>query len=143
MKSVFQRAFIFFIIACVILSFSVLHQSPTFAQTEAQGITLTVRPGFDNIVKKNAWFPNLITLENNGAPIEGNLVVRMGDSSTSWKTAVSLPNQSRKQFKIPIYTQGIGRQLIVTFEDESSEVKRTVSPMLYPHKPALLLRMMA
>ena len=55
------------------------------------------------------------------SPVEGELIVQMGDSGTSWSTQISLPNQSRKQLSIPVYSDGIARPVSVRLVDESGQ----------------------
>lgn len=131
MKSSFHKSFL----ACIFLALLILPTAfaPTAisAQTESNGISLTVRPGFDGIVKRGKWLPIWMVIENNGVSVEGELRIQIGDSGNVWKTDVSLPNQSRKQFTVPIYSPGFGRSITVAFVDESGEelVKYSSGPL--------------
>ncbi len=127
MKPTFHKPYL----ACLILlllALSLALPAPVAqAQTESNGISLTVRPGFDGIIKRGSWLPVWIVIENNGVSVEGELRVQMGDTGTTWKSDVSLPNQSRKQFTIPIYSPGFGRSVVVTFVDDTGKVLVTHS----------------
>ncbi|MEM9775918.1 MAG: hypothetical protein AAF902_15180 [Chloroflexota bacterium] len=91
------------------------------AQLEREGLSMEIRAGFDGIVQEASWFPVVITLENNGAPIEGQVEATFGGAQTVWKTDVSLPTQSRKQINMTVYAQDVFRSFEVSLYTDDGE----------------------
>ncbi|MFT7584443.1 MAG: hypothetical protein ACI9EW_000860 [Cellvibrionaceae bacterium] len=90
--------------------------------TDNNGLTMTVQPGFDGIIKNDNWFPVLVTLANDGVAVEGTLELSFGDSGTTWATNVSLPTQSRKQIQTTVYaSESIQAFKAVLRSDETGE----------------------
>ncbi|MFK7801266.1 MAG: hypothetical protein AB8G95_06525 [Anaerolineae bacterium] len=96
--------------------------SNSYAQTD--GLSITVRPGFDGLVKSDSWFPVLVTLANDGVAVEGTLEISIPNSNgTFWATEVSLPTQSRKQIQTTVFAPGTSvRTLQVVLKDQDGKI---------------------
>ncbi|MEM8861256.1 MAG: hypothetical protein AAGD96_23260 [Chloroflexota bacterium] len=88
---------------------------------------MDITVGFDGIIEQNSWFPVLITLANDGAPVEGELVVTFEGPSTEWRSEVSLPTQSRKQIELTIFSSNDFRPLEVNLTDDSGNILLSAS----------------
>lgn len=91
-----------------------------------EGLTITVEAGLGGSIKEGFWAPVLVTLENQGAAISGEVVIESGQTLLSGERvshAIELPHQSRKQ--ITLYTRSFNRftsAFTISLLDESGRV---------------------
>lgn len=101
---------------------------PALAQDAPSDLTLTVTAGYDGYYKEGAsWIPIVVTVANDGPPIEGELRVVTGGSAGNrvvYSSPVSLPTQSNKRVPLYVYVQGITDQLTVILFDERGNAVR-------------------
>lgn len=83
-------------------------------------VSLVVSAGFDGRFRENTWTPVLVTITNNGDPIEGSLVARPERSNAltnAFSTAVSLPSNARQTVMFYVSLRSFGRSLRVELFD--------------------------
>lgn len=76
------------ILFTAILSF---FTSPLAAQQATSPVTLTINAGFDGVFRAQAWFPVVVTARNNGAAVNGRLVIRPETSGAALNGTFSTP----------------------------------------------------
>jgi hypothetical protein len=84
---------------CLLVMFGLL----TPAAAQSPPITITIdRVGYDlqGHVRSGGWFPVLVTVENQGADIQGTLVIRTDGTRSIVQQPVDLPGGSRKQITV-------------------------------------------
>ena len=82
--------------------------SPGNAQSEQDGLSMTVQAGFEGYYKVNTWMPVTIRLENQGANIEGVLEVSLDDYTQPdvvYRYPIELPTTSRKEINLTVYPE--------------------------------------
>lgn len=65
--------------------------SPIDAQQATSPVTLTVNAGFDGVYRAQAWLPVVVTARNNGAAVNGRLVIRPETSGAALNGTFSTP----------------------------------------------------
>lgn len=113
-----SRILFFLLLLIVLLVPAVQTQAQT---VEDGGLSMTIRPGFDGIVKEDSWFPLLITLANDGPAVEGELTISVSDNGLVWRQEVSLPTQSRKQIQTVVYVPEYANRLRIVLSDENGK----------------------
>lgn len=101
--------------------------STAYAQQDL--VSLVASVGFDGRFRENTWTPVLITISNNGDPIEGELVARPERSSAltnTFSTPVTLPSNARQTVMMYVTLRSFGRTLrIELFDTEGVMVTDT------------------
>ena len=93
---------VFFYILCGFMFgvfWFIIAQSGSALAQGAGGLTMTVKAGFDGKFKDGQWIPVRVTLENNGADLQGIIKVKFLESSAATDTyqyPIELPSVSRK-----------------------------------------------
>jgi len=110
---------------------------PLGAQSSA--VTLTVRPGFDGSFRENDWTPVAIQVSNDGAAIEGHLVVRPETSpdavSSTFSTPVSLPAGARKSLFLYIGLSSFATEFRVDLMDSSGGLVTSTTAIVHALQP--------
>ncbi len=87
------------------------------AQDSSASISLSVAAGFDGTFRENDWIPLYIHVSNDGAGIEGRLVVRPETSSSSvrdtYSLPISLPTGSQKSVFLYITAESFASEIRV------------------------------
>jgi hypothetical protein len=112
----FLRPVLFIVLLGVLAVFSL----PAAAQ-EAGDLTMNVRAGYDGYYKADAIMPVIVTVANEGPPIEGELRIVQGSASAGdrlvYNSPISLPTQSNKRVLMYIYPSRSGRTVEVELLD--------------------------
>jgi hypothetical protein len=98
----------------------ILIPGSTLAQT-TNGFSMTVEAGFDGQIKDGQWIPVRVTLENNGADLQGYIRINFTDSGTAsdiYEYPLVLPSVSRKEVVVYVRSEGYSRTLKVVFLSE-------------------------
>lgn len=117
--SIFWRGLAF---ALILLIGGIPH--PAAAQQQP-GVLMTAKAGFDGSCKDNTWIPVLITLENKGPDLDGQVEIRIPGATTNtirYTYPVSLPGVSRKEFTVYIFPETYMSNLEVSFISGNKEV---------------------
>jgi hypothetical protein len=89
-------------------------------------VTLAVEAGFDGIFREDQWMPVLIRASNDGADMEGRLVVRPETSNNAvnntYSLPISLPEGSRKAVFLYITARSFASQIRVELMDNDGVV---------------------
>ena len=87
------------------------------------GIGLSARVGFDGLHKGAGWRPVQVTVSNEGAAIDGRLVVDTGNFSNAatYIVPIDLPNQSNKRVSFSVYDASLQSGVIIRLEDSAGE----------------------
>ena len=111
---------VFFYILCGFMFgvfWFIIAQSGSALAQGAGGLTMTVKAGFDGKFKDGQWIPVRVTLENNGADLQGIIKVKFLESSAATDTyqyPIELPSVSRKEIVIYVISGGYSRTLEVS-----------------------------
>jgi hypothetical protein len=100
--------------------FSIFISIPTQAQ-DADGLKMTVEAGFDGQFKDGQWIPVRVTLENNGADLQGTVRVFYSDLASEtdiYEYPLALPSISRKEVVVYVRAEGYNRALTIAFISE-------------------------
>ncbi len=96
------------------------------APARAQGITLDVEAGFDNLFREQQWFPLRIGVSNAGADRSGRLVVRPETSgsafSNTFSMALDLPAGARKSVFLHVSARSFATTVRVELLDDEDVV---------------------
>ncbi len=130
----FKPIRIFFITFLAILFLSLL-AIPVFAQETTPELTIQARAAFDGYYKYGEWLPIWVTLENRGADLSGEIIVRVPGSSGSMAYAfpADMPSGSRKRLPVFVLANNYSRNLRVSFESGQqayASTSVTVQPKL-------------
>lgn len=117
-------------IIVIVLLFLLLFASPIGAQDDNDGgevdgnpagLTITAEAGFDGFYKSNQWVPIVVNIANDGAPIEGELRVRVGTGldPLTYSAPVSLPTRSEKRIRFYVELPNVVGEEVVSLVDES------------------------
>ena len=112
----FSRSLLFLSLILILASVAL----PLSAQ-ESNGVTMDVQAGYDGFYKANALMPVVVTVANDGAPIEGELRIIQGSSTDRvlYNVPISLPTQSNKRVFMYIYPEGFSTDIEVNLVDEN------------------------
>lgn len=117
-----------FLLALVCCALGLMRPNLT-ANAQQDLVSLVVSAGFDGRFRENTWTPVLITIANNGDPIEGELVARPERSSAltnTFSTPVTLPSNARQTVMMYVSLRSFGRTLrIELFDAEGIAVTDT------------------
>jgi len=117
----FSRFFLLVILSVTLLTAGL----PAFAQS-ANGITMDVDAGYDGYYKAGSLLPVIVNVANNGAPIEGELRITQGSTSSGdrvvYNTPISLPTQSNKRVFMYVYPVGFSTDVEVELLDENGRL---------------------
>ncbi|MBE2219981.1 MAG: hypothetical protein IAF02_00485 [Anaerolineae bacterium] len=131
---------VLFIVLLSILAGSVM---PMLAQ-ESNGVTMGVQAGYEGYYKAGSLLPVIVTVANDGAPIEGELRIVQGSTTTGnrvvYNTPISLPTQSNKRVLMYVYPADFSTDLKVELLDENgrSLLKTSANPIRQLPKDSLL-----
>jgi hypothetical protein len=93
------------------------------AQTESNGIAMTVKAGFDGYYKDAMWIPVRVTLSNDGPDVAGGVVriaaPRYDGSMVEYNRPVEMPSGSRKEVTLYIAVEGYVSKVGVTYTSGS------------------------
>ena len=93
----------------------------------AQDLTLTATAGLDGVGRPGRWAPVRVTVENQGADVNGALVIEWG--TTRLTHAVALPAPSRRDFELYIRSDDARDVIGVRLESSGRVVKTTEAPV--------------
>ncbi|MFQ5616895.1 MAG: hypothetical protein ACE5GO_10625, partial [Anaerolineales bacterium] len=119
------------LLAIILLLSGFLLPRKTLAQTEPL-VSLTAQTGLDGYCKINHWFPVRVTMENNGADLEGWVEVTPVDTSIDkWRytQAVSLPGVSRKEVTVFVYPKRNISKVAISFSTGDGIISKIVMPV--------------
>jgi hypothetical protein len=120
-KSMNPRLFLQSVLFILVISIFVGLAMPAAAQDN--GLTMAVQSGYDGYYKANSLLPVIVTVANDGAPIEGELRIVQGSQSSGdrvvYNTPISLPTQSSKRIFMYIYPVGFSADVEVELLDEN------------------------
>ncbi|MBI1277377.1 MAG: hypothetical protein GC179_04550 [Anaerolineaceae bacterium] len=101
----------------ILLLFIILGARFVQAQDTSKSISLSVDAGFDGTFRENSWIPLYIHISNDGAGLEGHLVVRPETSSNavrdSYNIPISLPTGSQKTTFLYITAESFASEIRV------------------------------
>ena len=129
-----------FLTSTIFLLTFVLWVSPTFAQENTSGITLTAEAGFDGYYRQNHWVPVYVNVANSGASVDGEVrVIVNPDSPTDrvvYNAPVALPTQSDKRVtlyvRVPAFASNLDVELVAEDGRLLAEVKTSQMNLLPP-----------
>lgn len=101
----------------VLLGFFLWETESVWAQT-ADEVVVTAEAGFDGKYKDGQWIPVRVTLENNGADLQGYIRIEYTDGSSGMdihEYSVNLPAISRKEVVIYLFPEEYHRSIQVSF----------------------------
>jgi hypothetical protein len=137
------RLFLRPILLVVLLGILALLSLPAAAQAGG-GVTMDVQAGYDGYYKADAIMPVIVTIANDGPPIEGELRIVQGSTATGdrlvYNSPISLPTQSNKRVLMYVYPSRSGSTVKVELLDENgrSLLKTTSNPIRQLPKDSLL-----
>jgi hypothetical protein len=105
------------ILVSLFLGFGIKTPYSAFAQS-ADGLTISVKAGFDGKFKDGQWIPLWVTLENKGTDQEGLIRIEFTDGSGGMDTTeypIDLPSVSKKEVTVYLYPEGYSRTLQVSY----------------------------
>ncbi len=106
---------------------------------QSTSVTLTVHPGFDGSFRENDWTPVAIQVSNDGAAIEGYLVVRPETSpnavSSTFSAPVSLPAGARKSLFLYIGLSSFATEFRVDLMDSSGGLVTSTTTTVHALQP--------
>src|SRR5579884_3928652 len=88
--------------------------APVFPASASSELRVTVRPGFDGMVRPGSWAPVDIDLANAGPNVSGNVEISVtrrpsmqtgsaGAQSVDYSVPVTIPQHSSKRFSTAVY----------------------------------------
>ncbi len=112
----------FFPLFLLILIFSL--STIVQGQSGESSIDFQVEPAFEGNFKYGEWLPLWVTIENQGAAVEGTVQATMNTSggAVSFASQTSLPTGSRKQFPLYILPNNYSREIVVQLLSSEEEV---------------------
>lgn len=119
------RRFTPFSLLTLLFLLPLLIVSPTQAQNEPAGLTLTAKAGFDDLYKGEYWLPVVVNVANSGPSIEGEVRVFPGTNSNNellYRAPISLPTQSDKRVTVYIRMPGPATIVQVQLVDGDGEI---------------------
>ncbi|MEQ8674801.1 MAG: hypothetical protein RLP44_18235 [Aggregatilineales bacterium] len=100
--------------------------APVAAQDLTDLFSMSINAGFDGYFRSNQWLPVRVSVENNGDPINGRMVVRPETSGSglpnSFSTPVDLPTGSSQVITLYITAYSNARNIRVEILDETDRV---------------------
>jgi hypothetical protein len=105
------------------LTLSPLQVSVAYAQQQL--ISLNVEAGYDSYFRADYWTPLLVSITNNGDPIEGKLITRQerNDALTNtFSTPISLPSGAQQNFFLYVTLRTFGTSLLVEVLDQNDVI---------------------
>ncbi len=78
-------------------------KTPLQAQTPTDPLTMEVALAWEGHIRQNQWTEVRITLKNEGADWQGELIVRDTPNQITYRRPVELPAHSYKQYRLPIF----------------------------------------
>ena len=112
-KTRYIASVLFYFIAIIFLGGA----PPANAQQDS-AVSLVARAGLDGYCKDNKWLPVSVTVENQGADLEGFVevgVVSNGVGNSIYAEAVDLPNGARKQVQLLAFAEGFVSEVAVQY----------------------------
>ena len=110
------------------------------AQTD--GLTLSARAGFDGLYRNAAAVPILVSVRNDGAPLEGDIRVGVDNGAGGenvFIAPVSLPTQSDKRVALYVTVPGFSGRLKVELVSQGRVVATAMTDILTLSSPDTLL----
>lgn len=109
------------------------------ATAAAEGLTMEASVALDGHVRQGTWMAIDIRVRNDGPPIVGELRLTGGlQGRTSFGTAVDLPTQSDKVYRLYAQPPGFGRTLEISLLEGGNAVE-TVDVAFTSHDPTQLV----
>jgi hypothetical protein len=105
------------------VSLSPFHLQPVYAQQDL--ISLNVQAGYDSYFRADYWTPLLVSITNNGDPIEGKLIARQERNAAltnTFSTPVSLPSGAQQNFFLYVTLRNFGTSVLVELLDENDVI---------------------
>ncbi|MDX1616949.1 MAG: hypothetical protein R3300_21760, partial [Candidatus Promineifilaceae bacterium] len=85
--------------------------APASAQEAQQAVLLSATVGFDGFYKSGYWSPVHVNLANDGAPVEGQVRITVGErvaqEPLDYVSPVSLPTRSSKRVTLYVFLPGL------------------------------------
>lgn len=120
-----NRALTILILSVLLL----LLAAPAQAQEDGDdGLTLSVRAGFDGAYRGDDWMPVTVRAANEGPDVEGHLRVvisRGPGDETVYTQPISLPNRSDKRQTLYVYLPNLVGELTVELRDAQGDLLRS------------------
>lgn len=129
LNSVFWSRIVRRIVLSLILALTVLSGLGIEAGAQGETLTLQVEAGFDGYYRSNTWMPVHVVAANEGADIDGAIVIRLDDQgkTITYRQPAALPTHSRKRFTLQIPATYSTRQVeVLLVEGERTLAKETV-----------------
>jgi len=117
------------IVLSLVLALATLSGLGIDARAQDDKLTLQAEAGFDGYYRSNTWMPVHVVVANEGADIDGAVVIRLddGDKTVTYRQPAVLPTHSRKRFTLQIPAAYSTRQVEVRLvEGERTLAKQTV-----------------
>lgn len=100
--------------------------SPAAAQDLTDLFSMSINAGFDGYFRSNQWLPVRVSVENNGDPITGRMVIRPETSGSglpnTFSTPVDLPSGSSQVITLYITAYTNARNIRVEILDDTDRV---------------------
>lgn len=94
--------------------------TPALAQSTTPGLDMQAEAAYEGNFKYGEWVPVWVTLENNGADLSGEVVIRVTGSggTMAYTSPVELPGGARKRLPIYVLPNNFTRLLNVQYESD-------------------------
>lgn len=95
------------------------------AQAQQDLVSMGINAGYDGYFRENFWMPLLISVTNNGDPIEGKLIARQERSAAltnSFSTPVSIPSGGRQTVFLYVTMHDFASSILVELLDADNTV---------------------
>jgi hypothetical protein len=123
-------------VLCLFFTFflMMIPTTDTSAQDDELSVTLTVRAAFDGSFRDSAWLPIRVRVENNGAALSGQIVVRPETSGAgilgTFSAPITLPEGAQQIIDLAISARGVTRDVRVEVIDVDGQVVTSTTAAL-------------
>ncbi len=100
-----MRKTIKFVIWGVLCALVTLGGTPSNAQAPSDTLTMEIATAWENYIRQNWWTEARVTLKNEGADWQGELVIRDTQRQVTYRRPVELPAHSYKQYRAPLFVK--------------------------------------
>jgi len=90
---------------------------PLNAQTPSDTLTVEVALAWEGYIRQNLWTEVRVSLKNEGADWQGELVIRDTPNQVTYRRAVELPAHAYKQYRLPLFIKNGTTMLTLSLED--------------------------
>ncbi|HOU13006.1 MAG TPA: hypothetical protein PKZ84_07800 [Anaerolineae bacterium] len=94
-----------FVILGLLCALLALGGTPSSAQAPADTLTMEAVTAWEGYIRQNWWTEVRVTLRNEGADWQGELVIRDTQSQVTYRRPVELPVHSYKQYRVPLFVK--------------------------------------